>query len=148
MLYSNEWVNADLFKPALPVSKKTPAVVFLNSNCGALNGRNEIVKRVMDLGQIEVHSYGRCLNNRQMAPSDDKVALFSRYKFCIAMENSNSKDYVTEKLWQALRSGCLPIYYGVRCQQAAPSISMPLLMLNYFCRRPTLPTSCPLPWPI
>ena len=33
-------------------------------------------------------------------------------QFCVAMENSNAKDYVSEKLWQAFQSGCLPIYLG------------------------------------
>ena len=38
--------------------------------------------------------------------------LFRRYKFCIAMENSNTKDYVTEKMWHALEAGCLPVSKG------------------------------------
>jgi hypothetical protein len=29
-----------------------------------------------------------------------------------SQENSASQDYVTEKLWQAMEAGCLPIYYG------------------------------------
>ena len=33
-------------------------------------------------------------------------------QFCFAMENSLSHDYVTEKVWEALRGGCLPIYFG------------------------------------
>ncbi len=27
-------------------------------------------------------------------------------------ENSNTVDYVTEKIWHALQSGCVPIYWG------------------------------------
>jgi hypothetical protein len=34
------------------------------------------------------------------------------YKFCVAMENSVARDYITEKLWQALQAGCVPIYLG------------------------------------
>ena len=42
----------------------------------------------------------------------------SRYKFCIAIENSLATDYVTEKIYDSLAAGCLPIYYGapnIRC---------------------------------
>jgi len=35
-----------------------------------------------------------------------------RYKFCVAMENSIRQDYMTEKLWDALAAGCIPIYLG------------------------------------
>jgi len=35
-----------------------------------------------------------------------------RYKFCVAMENSVRHDYVTEKIWDALAAGCIPIYLG------------------------------------
>ena len=34
------------------------------------------------------------------------------------MENSVSRDYVTEKLWHAYEGGCVPIYYG------APNIAV------------------------
>lgn len=28
------------------------------------------------------------------------------------MENTNTRDYVTEKVYDALAAGCIPIYYG------------------------------------
>jgi hypothetical protein len=40
------------------------------------------------------------------------LAVFSIAKFCVAMENSNSLDYVSEKIWQAFLAGCVPIYQG------------------------------------
>ncbi|WIA22407.1 hypothetical protein OEZ85_004713 [Tetradesmus obliquus] len=33
-----------------------------------------------------------------------KREVFQRYKFCVAMENSISFDYITEKIWDALSS--------------------------------------------
>lgn len=36
----------------------------------------------------------------------------TRYKFCVAMENSIAHEYVTEKVWDALAAGCVPIYMG------------------------------------
>ena len=35
-----------------------------------------------------------------------------RYKYCIAIENSIAQDYVTEKVYDALAAGCVPIYLG------------------------------------
>jgi hypothetical protein len=35
-----------------------------------------------------------------------------RYKFCVAMENSIQLDYISEKVWDALTAGCVPIYMG------------------------------------
>ena len=56
---------------------------------------------------------GRCLNsgNRSLAQGESKMDVFRRYRFCIAMENTVAHDYVTEKLWDALAAGCVPIYY-------------------------------------
>lgn len=42
----------------------------------------------------------------------NKIEIFSKYKFCIAMENSVGPDYVTEKLYQAYTAGCVPIFLG------------------------------------
>lgn len=41
-----------------------------------------------------------------------KIDVFSKYKFCVAMENSVTLDYVTEKLYQAYIAGCVPIFLG------------------------------------
>jgi hypothetical protein len=42
----------------------------------------------------------------------EKVKRFRKYKFCIAYENAAEDGYATEKLYDALRSGCIPIYWG------------------------------------
>ena len=38
--------------------------------------------------------------------------IYTRYKYCLVMENTKKDGYVTEKLLHALLGGCLPIYYG------------------------------------
>jgi hypothetical protein len=42
----------------------------------------------------------------------ESECLLSKYKFYIAWENSVSTSYVTEKLWQGLAAGAVPIYRG------------------------------------
>jgi hypothetical protein len=43
---------------------------------------------------------------------DDKARYLQQYKFNICPEDSVSPGYVTEKIFQALYSGCIPIYTG------------------------------------
>ncbi|RYZ26858.1 MAG: hypothetical protein EOO10_14410, partial [Chitinophagaceae bacterium] len=45
-------------------------------------------------------------------PVEDKAAFIRNYKFIIAFENSSYPGYTTEKLYDALVAGCIPIYWG------------------------------------
>jgi len=101
-----------LMQEALEFEKKKPALAYINSNCDAPSGRAKIMREVMEIGStLQVDSYGACDNNMGSS-SIDKVSVMAGYMFCVAMENSISKDYVTEKLWDALQAGCIPVYLG------------------------------------
>lgn len=41
-----------------------------------------------------------------------KKDLLSHYKFCICYENSRETGYVSEKIFDCFRAGCIPVYYG------------------------------------
>lgn len=43
---------------------------------------------------------------------DRKLELLGDYDICLALENTAFDYYCTEKIWQAIVGGCLPIYYG------------------------------------
>lgn len=44
---------------------------------------------------------------------DDKLHTMAKYKFSICFENMKSKSgYITEKIFDAFFSGCVPVYYG------------------------------------
>jgi hypothetical protein len=64
---------------------------------------------------LHIHSYGRVLNNCEL-PEDrgrpSKLELISGYKFTLAFENSITRDYVTEKFFDPLVAGSVPIYIG------------------------------------
>lgn len=48
-------------------------------------------------------------------PIGDKVALLGRARFCLAHENCRDlPGYVTEKLFDCFRAGCVPVYVGPR----------------------------------
>ena len=69
---------------------------------------------------IPVHNYGKCLKNkdepdmggRKGDRAGNKQAVLQRYKFYLAFENNKIKDYVSEKVFDGLLGGTLPVYYG------------------------------------
>jgi Glycosyltransferase family 10 (fucosyltransferase) C-term/Fucosyltransferase, N-terminal len=90
-----------------------PAVMFQSSNIDR-SGRNQFARELMS--QIAVDSYGRFLNNRPIVVEDrgraTKLATIASYKFCLSFENSIADDYVTEKFFDPLLAGTLPVYRG------------------------------------
>ena len=53
--------------------------------------------------------HGRC---------GDKIAVSSRYRYALVMENQRQPGYITEKLLDAFAAGAVPIYWG------APDVSL------------------------
>ncbi len=43
---------------------------------------------------------------------DNKLAYIKQFAFNICPENSNADGYVTEKVFEAIAAGCIPIYWG------------------------------------
>jgi hypothetical protein len=68
-----------------------------------------------------VDSYGKILNTKR-APSDKgrqtKLETIAKYKFTLAFENAIGPDYVTEKFFDPLIAGSVPVYLG------APNIDL------------------------
>ena len=103
-------------------------VLFASSNCASASGREAWVAAFAAL--LPVDSVGLCLRNRH---ADDvlppryamdarkvrfgevlaaKRELLAAYKFVIAIENTLAHDYVSEKFFDALAAGAVPIYLG------------------------------------
>ena len=54
----------------------------------------------------------------------DKIQALKCYKFSLAFENSNEEDFVTEKFFQSLVAGSVPVVIGaLNIQDFAPSPS-------------------------
>lgn len=104
----------------------------MNSNCRAKSGRSRYMRELMRY--IDVDNYGTCGNNIRKLPEHiikiqgsanrtlkhmvtyrweaGKLALSREYLFTIAIENSLTYDYISEKLWHPLIVGSVPIYLG------------------------------------
>ena len=44
--------------------------------------------------------------------NNDKIAYLRQFRFNLCPENTNNKGYVTEKIFEAIKAGCVPIYWG------------------------------------
>lgn len=53
-------------------------------------------------------------NKKRSQFESNYKTIYTRYKYCLVMENRKKDGYITEKLVHALLAGCLPIYYGSR----------------------------------
>ncbi len=98
-----------------PVQPKTAdgLVAFFARNAHCRWDRTAYVAALAK--QVELHAYGPCLRNRRLASdqgTESKRAAAARYKFTIAFENSIGRDYVTEKVFDALIAGSVPLYFG------------------------------------
>jgi len=101
----------DPYRPPDPADRRAP-VVFVSSNrydrCGRVRYAADVMKTV------RVDSFGAVHHNQNewLPPEFDRGALYSRYKFTLAFENSIAPDYVTEKFFEPLRAGSVPVYRG------------------------------------
>ena len=95
----------------------------MQSNCDTvMSGRSFVIEKLIERGLVD--SFGRCNNNAELplehSPSDglnggmpgNKTSLMERYAFVAAFENSYYPGYATEKVWEPLWQGSLPIYLG------------------------------------
>lgn len=131
--------------------KKTKFInAFFSSNWDA-SGRYDLLKKLMS--KLEIDSFGKILNNRNAIDdpyftigignesSAFKEGIIGDYKFTLAFENAIAKDYVTEKFFQPLIHGSVPIYLGApnieefapgdNCYIDANSFSCTSDLINY-----------------
>ncbi|XP_054782120.1 alpha-(1,4)-fucosyltransferase-like [Prosopis cineraria] len=102
-----------------------PLVYWSSSHC--VSKRNKVAQGLLSM--LPHHSFGKCLNNvngrnkvlsfyphctQSSSPRwwDHLHCAMSHYKFVLAIENTWTNSYVTEKLFYALDSAAIPIYFG------------------------------------
>ncbi len=117
--YQPFYLSADNMERALltPPRRKNserPVAMLISSPIDR-SGRRAYARELAR--HIPIDSYGRFLRNKRL-PHDSgrptKLDLIAQYPFTVAFENSISDDYVTEKLYDPLVAGSVPIYLGAR----------------------------------
>ena len=109
--YSYEY--AKIFAQPVSVKNKRNKTCMFISSLENKSGRQEYLKELMSYTGID--SYGRLYNNTQLPEDqgiDTKINEYRKYKFVIAFENVIDKDYVTEKFYDPLIAGSVPVYLG------------------------------------
>eukprot|EP00668_Euglena_longa_P029610 GGOE01036968.1.p1 GENE.GGOE01036968.1~~GGOE01036968.1.p1 ORF type:complete len:394 (+),score=94.58 GGOE01036968.1:19-1200(+) len=104
-------------KPDPRLRRKGVAAVI--SNCGqGFERRTALLKSLMR--HIRVDSYGRCEHNAEFEGlanqvkgwEKQKIAMLTQYRALLAWENTQDENYVSEKVFQALMAGVVPVYWG------------------------------------
>eukprot|EP00750_Incisomonas_marina_P010213 INCI16251.3.p1 GENE.INCI16251.3~~INCI16251.3.p1 ORF type:complete len:494 (-),score=67.93 INCI16251.3:344-1825(-) len=99
----------------LPFEERTGFAASIISHCGARSLRDAYVNHLSDaLGTGRVHQYGACGSLSNMTGLGLKGArkALAKYMFYFAFENSIEPGYVTEKLFESLEPGAIPVYLG------------------------------------
>jgi hypothetical protein len=81
---------------------------------GDLGGiRESIFRNLSEIAQVDCpSSFMHNDDSLKEEFGDDKIRYIKQYKFNICPENSDTYGYVTEKLFEAIDAGCIPIYWG------------------------------------
>jgi hypothetical protein len=112
LAYATSEHLTSLRTPPRPKTAPAPAVCMASSGVDR-SGRTAYVRELMRY--MAVDSYGSSLRNRHL-PRDGgratKLETIGRYPFTLAFENSVARDYVTEKYYDALVAGSVPVYLG------------------------------------
>jgi hypothetical protein len=114
MLYIDWWSGTDVQKIDSLTQRQNPqstlsreqACCIVASN--PVSHRMEVAQSLVDV--FPVHGYGLAFSSSPY--NGDKKELLQNYIFNICFENTLSRGYVTEKLFEAKFSGCIPIYWG------------------------------------
>ncbi|GAA5971661.1 hypothetical protein JCM3765_006711 [Sporobolomyces pararoseus] len=146
--------------PPVPYAEKRQnkiAASFI-SNCRPKNARTLILDELTKLLPDKFDNFGRCHNNanadetlREMGKFQDvgthnawntKITMINYYKFSVAFENSNDYDYVTEKYFQALERGSVPLVFGAPSYESRffPSPNAAIDIADYLPLNYTLPS--------
>jgi hypothetical protein len=115
--YVNYYSSADNLARALrqPPQPKWPEPLVASFISSRINrsGRRQYVRELAR--SLPIDSYGRFMRNT--SPANDhgrpsKLETIARYHFTLAFENACGQDYVTEKFFDPLVAGSVPVYLG------------------------------------
>ncbi|XP_064488960.1 3-galactosyl-N-acetylglucosaminide 4-alpha-L-fucosyltransferase FUT3-like [Ornithodoros turicata] len=93
-------------------AQKARLVAILGSNCGGTNRRWDYVHELEKYIQVDI--YGGC-GNKAVCPGHftRDCDVMKEYKFYLSFENSNCREYITEKLWwNAYEKEVVPVVMG------------------------------------
>jgi hypothetical protein len=99
--------------------QRTGIAIFV-SRCKK-GGREAVIRGLA--AHFPVYSFGKCARTHTVEQEHpecaaissrypQKLCIFAKYKFILALDNSREIDYVTEKVYHGLLAGSIPVYDG------------------------------------
>jgi hypothetical protein len=110
------YVSVDLgdrLRRAVAPKRAAPLLAAFISSGWNCSGREEYFEEL--LHWLPIDSYGRSHRNKILSDdrgAESKLAALSGYRFTLAFENARGRDYVTEKFYDPLIAGSVPVYLG------------------------------------
>lgn len=139
-VYPEAILNSNDFLPLQNFSTLVKAAAFVSSACHLHDGSNAnragTIVRLRELG-LRIDGLGGCLHS--LGPDGvemkhkDQFGAINHYMFYIAHENSYEPGYVSEKGFNGLRAGTVPIYFGdcIRYRALLPHPRAAILACDY-----------------
>lgn len=96
-----------------PPAQKTKGICMFVSSRFNQSNRIALIRELMD--ELPIDSYGSLFRNCTIENDQgisSKMEIIKNYHFTIAFENAISDDYVTEKFFDPLMAGSVPVYLG------------------------------------
>ncbi|XP_072176741.1 3-galactosyl-N-acetylglucosaminide 4-alpha-L-fucosyltransferase FUT3-like [Diadema setosum] len=95
------------------ISKKSKLIMWMASRCDPLGWERTLFVKELQK-HIPVDIYGKCGTFECPKKSYEQcLQVMQQYKFYLALENSECKEYITEKFWSnAFSTGMVPIAFG------------------------------------
>ena len=91
--------------------------------------RGRLIDLLSPIGQIDCAGKFRHNTDELLEVyGDDKFKFLANYRFNLCPENSLGEGYITEKVFDSIRSGCIPIYWGAYLE---PGILNPKAILRF-----------------
>ncbi len=95
----------------------TPSVIKNNRDIDLIKVRTKIALAGHKQGVFDIYGRG-WPNNVSIEDSrtgnwvDRKAEILEPYAFNLCFENTATRNYITEKIWDSIKHYCLPIYFG------------------------------------
>lgn len=110
--YCHPGLFEELRAPPAEKTAEVPVAAFISSSFDR-SGRVLLLEGFMR--HLQVHSFGQRCRNRELAHDagrSTRLETMARYRFTLAFENAVAEDYVTEKFYEPLIAGSVPVYLG------------------------------------
>jgi len=128
--YLGNFKVEDLFAP-INITNKKIAIAAMYSNCGSGEGGNRADFLTSLDEHFPLHSFGSCHNTKAI-PADKagmtysdrdmatKLDIHADYLFTLAYDNTEDDYNFSEKVWQSLLAGTIPVYWGAPIKDILP----------------------------